>query len=213
MLTPPAPEQNASQRKIEHPAESWEDLKTHVLNKDLSYSISTSMTGIESGSSYSRISRLKEQVRLLTEQWKGKKLTPPTTQITLETNRNPLGSANVAKKPVTPSSFVSETERRSTCRKREVKTDQFRDEYRKRSYSREKNDRERPTTVHEIEEIRMIEQTIATEILKRQNSTYNRKDSDRRKRSHSNNGKNRRKQSFDRITARHRSPTPNVRFD
>ena len=73
-LAPPALKQNAYQRKIEHPAESWDDLKTHVINKDLSYSISTSMTGIQSGPSDSRISGLEEQVRLLTEQLKENKI-------------------------------------------------------------------------------------------------------------------------------------------
>ena len=73
-LAPPALKQNAYQRKIEHPAESWDDLKTHVINKDLSYSISTSMTGIQSGPSDFRISGLEEQVRLLTEQLKENKI-------------------------------------------------------------------------------------------------------------------------------------------
>ena len=73
-LAPTALKQNAYQRKMEHPAESWNDLKIHVINKDLSYSISTSMTGIQSDPTDSRISGLEEEVRLLTEQLKENKI-------------------------------------------------------------------------------------------------------------------------------------------
>ena len=73
-LAPPALKQNAYQRKIEHPAESWDDLKTHVINKDLRNSVSTTMTGIQSGPSNSWISGSEEKVRLLTEKLEENKI-------------------------------------------------------------------------------------------------------------------------------------------
>ena len=66
-LAPVALKQNAYRHLIENLAITWQALKDHVINKDLSYSVSTSMTGGQSGTSDSRLANVEEQLKKMTE--------------------------------------------------------------------------------------------------------------------------------------------------
>ena len=66
-LAPAALKQNAYRHLIENPAITWQALKDHVINKDLSYSVSTSRTGVQSGTSDSRLANVEEQLKKMTE--------------------------------------------------------------------------------------------------------------------------------------------------
>ena len=216
-LAPPALKQNAYQRKIEHPAELWDDLKTHVINKDLSYSISTSMTGIQSGPSDSRISRLEEQVRLLTEQLKENKINATYDPNNPRDKQNFTRFCKYCKKSGHTIKFCFKKKNdEELVEKQKKKTDQFRDENRKRSYSRERKDRERPRSSSyngPRDRKNSYDRTHERQKNTERNDSYDRRDSHRRDRSRSNNENGRRERSFDTNTARYRSPTPNVRFD
>ena len=66
-LAPAALKQNAYRHIIENPAVTWQALKDHVINIDLSYSVSTSMTGVQSGISDSWLANVEEQLKKMTE--------------------------------------------------------------------------------------------------------------------------------------------------
>lgn len=66
-LTPASLKQNAYRQIIENPAITWQQLKDHVINKDVSYSISTNITGVQNGSSDSRLANMEEQIKKMTE--------------------------------------------------------------------------------------------------------------------------------------------------
>ena len=66
-LAPAARKQNAYRHLIENPAITWQALKDHVKIKELSYSMSTSMIGVQSGTSDSRLAKVEEQSKKMTE--------------------------------------------------------------------------------------------------------------------------------------------------
>ena len=102
------------------------------------------MTGIQSGPSDSRISGLEEQVRLLTEQLKENKINATYDPNSPRDKKNFTRFCNYCMKSG-HIKFCFKTKNGEDLEEKEKKkTDQFRDEYRKRSYSRERKDRERP---------------------------------------------------------------------
>ena len=66
-LTPISLKQNAYRLVIETPATTWQALQDHVINKDVSYSVSTNLTGVQSGSSDMRLANMEEQMKKMTE--------------------------------------------------------------------------------------------------------------------------------------------------
>ena len=75
-LTPPSLKQKAHQRQIEHPGDTWQDLKDYVINRDLSYTVSSeyACAGSSNFDNQSEIQALKNQLTELTNLMKENKI-------------------------------------------------------------------------------------------------------------------------------------------
>lgn len=88
-LTPPSLKQAAYKHMIEHPDTTWDELQTHVINKDISFTVSANRTGQKSGDSSSRLADLENQIKELTSLLKDNKINAITNSAAVHAAYDP----------------------------------------------------------------------------------------------------------------------------
>ena len=88
-LSPPGLKQKAHQFLIENPPATWQELKDHIVTKDLSFAISSEFIGTASSSIDNKleIEGKKDQLKELTGLMKDHKKTQHIIHMSIETNK------------------------------------------------------------------------------------------------------------------------------
>ena len=105
-LTPPPPKkikklkQKAHQRQIEHPGDTWQDLQDYVINRDLSYTLSSEYTCADSSNfdNQSEIQAQKNQLTELTNLMKENKIISTYDPNPTRNRQNHTGFCNYCKR-------------------------------------------------------------------------------------------------------------------